>query len=227
MKKILTVLTIACTFVSALAPISAFASSETKSPTQVATASKVTTAANAVSDQIKLIESKYLVRNNDGTFSIKSDVNSDRSIDKNVLQQIKNGMEQVNGKIRNKELASTQISTSESASGSKVFSLSANVGNESKYVWHWYGFEKYINASESGIAAAEFGYLAAKILAGTAISAAVPVIDIITLPVGGLTGSVVGVWSAACWLGNANGRGNIISALGAPSWAQIYSVTVQ
>lgn len=183
-----------------------------------------------MADAIKLIEQKYLVRNKDGTFSMKK--NADKHIDSETLESITTGMNQINQMIKNGDLVSQEDLTVKQTSQYKgafsnnkgsimTMTTVADLGN---VVWHWYGFDVWCNSGQSAIMAKILRACAADIKyasgAGAVVGYAASGVYGLTIALG--TGfSVYNFTKGAeqCQLGAESGNGSVVYFLGKPTWA--------
>ncbi|WP_058953674.1 hypothetical protein [Clostridium tyrobutyricum] len=91
------------------------------------------------------------------------------------------------------------------------------------YIWHWYGFDFIMNASNSGIFSAKLAQYSAVLAAGGVVGSVIPGVSFVC----GASSATMAYWSALASQGASNGRGSIAYYLGDPSWAQLTHVTVR
>lgn len=187
--------------------------------TETQNQTKITDAGQAV----KLIENKFLIKNSNGTTSI--DENAKKYINSDTLKVIQSGSEEINEKILSGDLKVIKNTNKLIQVKPNNQIQTAGVHVDGDYIWHWYGFDFVMDATNAGYAATQFntwanqsGYGAgvAGVLKGVVISAA-----------SGLTSMVCFGYANDCQLGAQNGRGAILYFYGAPSWAQIYHSSVR
>lgn len=169
-----------------------------------------------ISEAIKLIEKQFLVKNSDGTTTINGQAS--QYIDSNILEQIKKGSEQINANIKDGTLIYNKKSSTLTKSSSTIQPMSTTVSGT--YVWHWYGFDFVMNATNSGIFSAKFAQYSAVLAAGGVVGSVIPGVSFVC----GASSATMAYWSAVAAEGAANGRGSIAYYLGDPSWAQLTHV---
>ncbi len=176
-------------------------------------------------DAIKIIEQNYLIRNNDGTFKIHS--NAEKVIPQENLKVLSKAMNEVNSKIKSKELYSTKsldgtIIIDKTNTGLK---RSYN-GHASNYRWFWWGFVANLDKAGSNMLINDLEALrdasgAVGILAGLAscgIAVAGGAIN------AGLCIELIRETKNAL---AETEYGCTIHCYGAPSSAQVYKITAQ
>lgn len=232
-KKIISLVLIA-----ALATSVAISSSSISAKAATAPTAKVNSATNnqKSKDMLKEIESKYLIQNSDGTFSLKDSVY--KKFDSTTIDNLKSSMNNINNLILKGEL---QFDIVKSGSSQKVVNTKADIDAMKKdahrpslagsgvlasydycsnYEWYWYGFDCDVNSAGCQLLYDDFEGLAAVYGVGTLIATA----EGVGLPFAALSVMTVGKCMYQAKLGIDDGNGARAYCLGSPSSCAVWQV---
>lgn len=156
---------------------------------------------------IKLLE-KYVVRQKNGTFKLDLPKNIQKNIDTDILNNITASMGFVNSLIEKGKLKSTDSLTVYDPSV-KNYSIQGNVN---QIVWKWYGYDLYLDNTNTNKILAD---LAAGASADTILAAITGMVPGGAILSGELwiADGIIGLGAAAIMHANAAGNGIIISYL--------------
>ncbi|AHF11399.1 MULTISPECIES: hypothetical protein [Dehalobacter] len=168
---------------------------------------------------INTIETKYLIVNEDGTFSI--DPAAKKVIDNQILNDLISGMNGINTMIEKGDLYTDKSSSDPvvKRTKNKMSIMTATV----TYIYHWYGFDAIENAEMAARQQLVFEQAAnnAALLAIPLGMAWTP-----SLLASGLQIWIISTWANTCAQG-ALANGVIVFCFGSPSAPLIYSVQLR
>lgn len=183
----------------------------------------------SINDAITIIEDKYLIQNDNGTFSIDEAAKS--IIGDKLFSELESGMNQVNVLIENDVLEfdkNRQATKFDQEKQNLISPRATDAYSEvlssykycSNYQWYWWGFETNVNPDGSAHLAKEVIKTIAMVAAGGASIGWIPGFAI---PVG-IVGAALEAWLVTIHVEFDKGsgaRGTAVTALGAPSAPQI------
>ncbi len=164
---------------------------------------------------INTIETKYLIVNKDGTFSI--DPAAKKVIDNQILNDLINGMNGINTMIEKGDLYTDKSSSKPIVKkANKKYSIMAQQGY---FIYHWYGFDHVQNAE----LAAEQQIIFAQAANNYSLLALAGLVYTPAVLASGLGQWICNTWANTCAYGALH-NGVIVFCFGTPSAPVIYSV---
>ena len=228
-KRLLSSIMLATFLVTVSLPNTANAQINNTVDTKVsATISKTIT----IEEAIKVIESKYLIKNIDGTMSILDDAKNE--IPSNILDDLKTGLENTNNNILQGNLivGTEQNDFKITANNDNIIIIHSNSLAKSsnlldnhayQYSWFWWGFAAWVDSTGTQIMINDLEALRNILLIeGTAagfLSCGVA-LSVSLVTAGGCEGLILQAKNALAETGSS-----ILYCYGSPSASQVYKIT--